>query len=167
MCYRDVRYYDLYLSRCILYISMFERSTKVSLFSLLFFVLVADVLFQLLMSPAPLSGPLVIAETLGVPKSSKTPTKVKDSKKQDKYLLKRRDEAGDKTLPFGQAEASSSTGDSALRRRASTLQSPMKDEQPGIVSMDVNSSSAAIPGKESSVPKLSLDEEKDAAEESA
>ncbi|KAG2316560.1 hypothetical protein Bca52824_019682 [Brassica carinata] len=118
-------------------------------------------------SRAPLSGPLVIAETLGVPKSSKTPTKVKDSKKQDKYLLKRRDEAGDKTLPFGQAEASSSTGDSALRRRASTLQSPMKDEQPGIVSMDVNSSSAAIPGKESSVPKLSLDEEKDAAEESA
>ena len=118
-------------------------------------------------SRAPLSGPLVIAETLGVPKSSKTPTKVKDSKKQDKYLLKRRDEAGDKTLPFGQAEASSSTGDSVLRRRASTLQSPMKDEQPGIVSMDVNSSSAAIPGKESSVPKLSLDEEKDAAEESA
>ncbi|XP_013611183.1 PREDICTED: uncharacterized protein LOC106317917 [Brassica oleracea var. oleracea] len=118
-------------------------------------------------SRAPLSGPLVIAETLGVPKSSKTPTKVKDSKKQDKYLLKRRDEAGDKTVPFGQAEASSSTGDSVLRRRASTLQSPMKDEQPGIVSMDVNSSSAAIPGKESSVPKLSLDEEKDAAEESA
>ncbi|CAN7089650.1 unnamed protein product [Brassica rapa subsp. narinosa] len=125
-------------------------------------------------SRAPLSGPLVIAETLGVPKSSKTPTKVKDSKKQDKYLLKRRDEAGDKTVPFGQAEASSSTGvggssdgDSVLLRRASTLQSPMKDEQTGIVSTDSNSSSAAIPGKESSVPKISLDEEKDVAEESA
>ncbi|KAL0718099.1 hypothetical protein Bca4012_067421 [Brassica carinata] len=125
-------------------------------------------------SRAPLSGPLVIAETLGVPKSAKTPTKVKDSKKQDKYLLKRRDEAGDKTVPFGQVEASSSMGvggssdgDSVLLRRASTLQSPMKDEQPGIVSMDSNSSSAAIPGKESSVPKLSLDEEKDVTEESA
>ncbi|KAF8053986.1 hypothetical protein N665_1358s0021 [Sinapis alba] len=127
-------------------------------------------------SRAPLSGPLVIAETLGVPKSSKNLTKVKDSKKQDKYLLKRRDEAGDnnKTVTLGQVEASSSTGvggssdgDSVLLRRASMLQSPMKDEQPGIVSMDSNSSSAAIPGKESSVPKLSLDEEKDVAEESA
>ena len=71
----------LYLCSCILYISMFERITKVNLFALLFIVLVADVLFQLLMFPAPLSGPLVIAETLGVPKSSKTPTKVKDSQK--------------------------------------------------------------------------------------
>ncbi|KAJ0253130.1 Uncharacterized protein HA466_0122090 [Hirschfeldia incana] len=126
-------------------------------------------------SRAPLSGPLVIAETLGVPKSSKTPTKVKDSKKQDKYLLKRRDEAaGDKTVPLGKVEASSSTGvggssdgDSVLLRRASTLQTPMKDEQPGSVSVDSNSSSAAIPGKESSVTKLSHDEEKDVAEESA
>lgn len=115
-------------------------------------------------SRAPLSGPLVIAETLGVPKSSKTPTKVKDSKKQDKYLLKRRDEAGDKNVSLGQVEASSSTGVPVLPRRVSTLQSPIKDEQPGIVSMDSNSSSTAIPG---TVPKLSLDEEKDVAEESA
>ncbi|CAH8381979.1 unnamed protein product [Eruca vesicaria subsp. sativa] len=114
-------------------------------------------------SRAPLSGPLVIAETLGVPKSSKTSTKVKDSKKQDKYLLKRRDEAGDKTVPVSQVEASSSK--SIGGREA--LQSPMKDEQAEIVSMDSNSSGADIPGKEGSVPKLSLDEEKDVAEESA
>ncbi|CAH2044532.1 unnamed protein product [Thlaspi arvense] len=123
---------------------------------------------------APLSGPLVIAETLGDLKSSKTPTKVKDSKKQDKYLLKRRDEAEEKTVPFGQVEASSSTGfpgssdgDIMVQRRAPTLQSPIKDEQSGIVNMDFTSSSAAIPpGKESSVSKLSLDEEKGLAEES-
>ncbi|ESQ32238.1 hypothetical protein EUTSA_v10003560mg [Eutrema salsugineum] len=122
---------------------------------------------------APLSGPLVIAETLGDLKSSKKPTKVKDSKKQDKYLLKRRDEAGDKTIPFGQVEASATTafggsldGDFVLQRRAPTVQNPMKDEQSGIVSMDFTSSSAAIPGKESSVSKISLDEEKDLAEES-
>uniref|UniRef100_A0A1J3KAI8 Putative oxidoreductase GLYR1 n=1 Tax=Noccaea caerulescens TaxID=107243 RepID=A0A1J3KAI8_NOCCA len=121
---------------------------------------------------APLSGPLVIAETLSESKSSKKTAKVKDSKKQDKYLLKRRDEAGDKTVQFGQVEASSSTGfggssdgDFVLQRRAPTLQTPMKDEQSGIVSMDFTSSSAASPGKECSVPKLSLDEEKGLADD--
>ncbi|XP_010455106.1 PREDICTED: uncharacterized protein LOC104736750 isoform X3 [Camelina sativa] len=126
---------------------------------------------------APLSGPLVIAETLGDLKSSKKPTKIKDSKKQDKYLLKRRDEAGDKSVLFGQGEASSAAshfhgfdgpldGDLVLQRRAPTLQTPVKDEQSGIVSMDFTSSSAAIPGKECSVSKLPRDEEKGLAEES-
>ncbi|KAG7552091.1 PWWP domain [Arabidopsis thaliana x Arabidopsis arenosa] len=126
---------------------------------------------------APLSGPLVIAETLGDLKSSKKPKKVKDSKKKDKYLLKGRDEAGDKSVQFGQIEASSLTshiqgidgsldGDFVLQRRAPMLQTPVKDEQSGIVGIDFASSSAAIPGKECSVPMLSLDEEKGLAEES-
>lgn len=42
-------------------------------------------------SRAPLSGPLVIAETLGDRKSSTKPVKVK-SQKKDRYLFKRRDE---------------------------------------------------------------------------
>ncbi|XP_006286941.2 uncharacterized protein LOC17884584 [Capsella rubella] len=123
---------------------------------------------------APLSGPLVIAETLGDLKSSKKPTKVKDSKKKDKYLLKRRDEAGDKSVQFGEGEASSAAsqiqgfdgpldGDFVLQRRAQT---PVKDEQSGIVGMDFASSSADIPGKECSVSKLSRNEEKGSAEES-
>ncbi|KFK26487.1 hypothetical protein AALP_AA8G255700 [Arabis alpina] len=123
---------------------------------------------------APLSGPLVIAETLGDPKSSKKPTKVKVSKKQDKYLVKQRDDAGDKIDQLGQIEAKSessdfqgfggsSDGDFVLQRRAPMLQTPTKDEQAGIVSMDVTSSSAAIPGKDS---KLSLDDEKGLLEES-
>lgn len=129
------------------------------------------------MFPAPLSGPLVIAETLGDPKSSKKPTKVKVSKKQDKYLVKQSNEAGDKIVQSGQVEASSaashfpgfggsSDGDFVLQRRAPKLQTPTKNEQSGIVSMDFTSSSAAIPGKECSVSKLSLDEEKGLPEES-
>ncbi|KAL9280836.1 putative PWWP domain-containing protein [Arabidopsis thaliana] len=104
---------------------------------------------------APLSGPLVIAETLGDLKSSKKPTKVK----------------------FGEIEASSEAshiqgidgsldGDFGLQRRAPTLQTPMKDEKSGIVSMDFASSNAAIPGKEFSASKPSLDEEKGLAEKS-
>ncbi|CAN8265327.1 unnamed protein product [Cochlearia groenlandica] len=106
---------------------------------------------------APLSGPLVIAETLGDLKSSKKPAKVKDSKKQDKYLLKRRDETGDKSVASGQVEGSSSMGSGG---------SPIKDEQSGIVRMDFTSSSAAVPGEESSVSKHSLDEGKGLSEES-
>ncbi|KAL1198032.1 PWWP domain-containing protein 1 [Cardamine amara subsp. amara] len=110
---------------------------------------------------APLSGPLVIAETLGDLKSSKKPTKVKDSKKQDKYLLKRRDEAGDKTVQLEAiSEAShlqgfdeSSDGDFVLQRRT-----PMKNEQSGIVGMDFASSSAAIPAKINEESKEKMEE---------
>ncbi|VVB15246.1 unnamed protein product [Arabis nemorensis] len=124
-------------------------------------------------SRAPLSGPLVIAETLGDPKSSKKPSKVKVSKKQDKYLVRQRDEAGDKIVQFGQVEANaadsdmqsfggSSDGDFVLQRRAPMLQTPTRDEQSGNASMDITSSSADIPGKDS---KLSLDEEAEESKE--
>ncbi|KDO56246.1 hypothetical protein CISIN_1g001012mg [Citrus sinensis] len=54
----------------------------------------ANVLAQSAKQPtkAPLSGPLVIAETLGGAKSSKKSMKVKDQSKKDRYLFKRRDE---------------------------------------------------------------------------
>ncbi|XP_057251755.1 uncharacterized protein LOC130591836 [Beta vulgaris subsp. vulgaris] len=42
---------------------------------------------------SPLSGPLVIADTLGGRKSSTKATKTKEQSKKDKYLFKRRDEA--------------------------------------------------------------------------
>ncbi|KAL2941000.1 putative oxidoreductase GLYR1 [Bienertia sinuspersici] len=44
-------------------------------------------------SRAPLSGPLVMAETLGGRKSSTKATKTKEQSKKDRYLFKRRDEA--------------------------------------------------------------------------
>ncbi|XP_045796628.1 PWWP domain-containing protein 1-like [Trifolium pratense] len=43
---------------------------------------------------APLSGPLVIAETLGGGKSGTKSAKFKENSKKDRYLFKRRDDAG-------------------------------------------------------------------------
>ena len=63
-----------------------------------------------LLFSAPLSDPLVMAETLGVHKSSETPQKVKDSQKQ--YLFKRINEGG----VFGQVESSSSSGCGGSRK---------------------------------------------------
>ncbi|XP_010524870.1 PREDICTED: uncharacterized protein LOC104802799 [Tarenaya hassleriana] len=111
---------------------------------------------------APLSGPLVIAETLGDMKVATKPVKAKDATKQDKYLFKRRDEVGDsRTVQFGQVQASSgasqlqsadvsASGDYVLQRRAPVLQTPVKHEQAGVVSTDFTSSSGDMLGKESS-----------------
>jgi DNA (cytosine-5)-methyltransferase 3A len=49
-------------------------------------------LIGLLPSPAPLSGPLVIAEALGGGKGAAKPMKIKDHSKKDRYLFKRREE---------------------------------------------------------------------------
>ncbi|AAF64539.1 hypothetical protein [Arabidopsis thaliana] len=122
----------------------------------------------------PLSGSLVSAETLGNPKSYTKAMNVKDSTKQDKYLPKRREEAGDMTVQFGQVQESSqfqgingsSAWDRLLQRRTPCLQTPRKHEQTGLVSMNFTSSSGNIPGKKSSVSKLSRDDDKGLAQES-
>ncbi|XP_057515057.1 PWWP domain-containing protein 1-like [Amaranthus tricolor] len=68
-------------------------------------------------SRAPLSGPLVMADTLGR-KSTKV-TKTKEQSKKDRYLFKRRDELGDlKTTTITPSHASSSSS-SALEDRTS------------------------------------------------
>ncbi|KAK9136934.1 hypothetical protein Sjap_007528 [Stephania japonica] len=46
-------------------------------------------------SPAPLSGPLVVAEALSERKGSDNLTKIKELSKKDKHLLKLRDEHGE------------------------------------------------------------------------
>ncbi|KAL1211721.1 PWWP domain-containing protein 4 [Cardamine amara subsp. amara] len=123
---------------------------------------------------APLSGSLVIAETLDNPKSSKNAMKVTDSTKQDKYLPKRREEAGDMTVQFGKVQASSplqgingSSGrDHVLQRRTPYIQTPMKNEQTGLVNMDFTSSCGDISGNKSSISKLSREDDKGLAQES-
>ncbi|KNA15137.1 hypothetical protein SOVF_100940 [Spinacia oleracea] len=60
-------------------------------------------------SRAPLSGPLVMADTLGGRKSSTKASKTKELSKKERYLFKRRDEAGDlRTTKTTQGHASSS-----------------------------------------------------------
>lgn len=64
---------------------------------------------MLLLCPAPLSGPLVMADTLGGRKSSTKASKTKELSKKERYLFKRRDEAGDlRTTKTTQGHASSS-----------------------------------------------------------
>ncbi|XP_002882413.2 LOW QUALITY PROTEIN: uncharacterized protein LOC9318480 [Arabidopsis lyrata subsp. lyrata] len=116
----------------------------------------------------PLTGSLVSAETLGNPKSSTKAMNVKDSTKHEKNLPKRREGAGDMTVQFGQVQESSqiqgsnrsSAGDHVLQRRTPHTQTPRKHEQTGLVSMNFTSSSGNIPGKKSSVSKLSRDDDK-------
>ncbi|KAF5746735.1 hypothetical protein HS088_TW06G00909 [Tripterygium wilfordii] len=99
---------------------------------------------------APLSGPLVIAETLNGEKSSKKPLKVKDHFKKDRYLFKRRDEPSDSTaiqvnpgktsLPapsaayMGRSLASEARDYVLQKRAASAPHLPAKDEQSDLLS---------------------------------
>uniref|UniRef100_A0A803R5A8 PWWP domain-containing protein n=3 Tax=Cannabis sativa TaxID=3483 RepID=A0A803R5A8_CANSA len=115
-----------------------------------------------LQSRAPLSGPMVIAETLGGGTSATKHNKVKDSSKKDRYLFKRRDESGNiKGQKTSQGQASSSAqsayvegsvavgdADYVLQKRASLVSSksqiPEKHVQTGSVSLPgVDSSSNA------------------------
>ncbi|KAF3454513.1 hypothetical protein FNV43_RR04961 [Rhamnella rubrinervis] len=107
---------------------------------------------------APLSGPLVIAETLGSGMSTTKPMKMKETSKKDRYLFKRRDEySNTKTHQMSQGQASSTApsaymegsiavgaGDFVLQKRAPavslTLPFPAKHEQNEFISM----SSAAL-----------------------
>lgn len=87
---------------------------------------------------APLSGPMVIAETLG---KRKTPIKSNKKDHKDKYLFKRRDEAkelksqetGQTTSfmqqPYVEASAESVDGDYVLQRRAPPV--PPDQQTPG------------------------------------
>ncbi|GLT28925.1 hypothetical protein SLA2020_038270 [Shorea laevis] len=109
---------------------------------------------------APLSGPLVIAETLGGAKSAKRPIKVKDHSKKDRFLFKRRDESSDsKTVQISQGQVSSSmpsaymegssvflAGDYVLQKRGPVSQMSLTHEQ-DFISQDGASSSGDVSGK--------------------
>ncbi|KAH7543049.1 hypothetical protein FEM48_Zijuj02G0141900 [Ziziphus jujuba var. spinosa] len=123
---------------------------------------------QLVRAPprAPLSGPLVIAETLGGGMSASKPMKIKESSKKDRYLFKRRDENSNATthqiilgqasssVPSGYMEGTISVkdGDFVLQKRAPTVSLkslvPAKDEQSGITSMSSLASVSDISGKD-------------------
>ena len=122
-------------------------------------------LICLLPSPAPLSGPLVIAEALGGGKSSAKAMKIKDQSKKDRYLFKRRDESISlKTHPIPPGQASSSApsvymdgsvttaaGDFVLQKRVPAVpvkQIPAKDEEVAFASKDGVTPSLNGPGKE-------------------
>ncbi|KAM7272169.1 hypothetical protein ACFE04_026832 [Oxalis oulophora] len=96
-------------------------------------------------SRAPLSGPLVIAETLSGGKSGKKPMKVKDHSKKDKYLFKRRDESTRDIKPeqpsssalMEESTAVESAGEYVLQKRPPVVIAHDKNEQVEIVSSDV------------------------------
>ncbi|KAL5566046.1 hypothetical protein UlMin_029210 [Ulmus minor] len=126
---------------------------------------------------APLSGPLVIAETLGGGTSATKLTKAKIQSKKDRYLFKRREESsspkGHQTnqgqaspsIPSGNTEASIAAGDGeyALLKRTS-------EEETGVTSstgrVDQASASKSLATQDGSVEtKQSLDKGKGALEE--
>lgn len=76
--YRYVNYFEQFTNCCF---SIYSNSTSYinDAFSFFFF-------------SAPLTGPLVIAETLGGGKSTAKSVKFKDNPKKDRYLFKRRDD---------------------------------------------------------------------------
>ncbi|KAA8545144.1 hypothetical protein F0562_019967 [Nyssa sinensis] len=115
----------------------------------------------------PLSGRLVIAESLGKGKNSAKSNRVKDQAKKDRYLFKRREESDElKTHQINLGNASSSTqpnyvegcsaltaGDNVLQKRVPTVSSkpqmPVKHEHTGTISRDAAlASSQHIAGKE-------------------
>lgn len=128
-----------------------------------------------LLSTAPLSGPLVIAEALGGGKSAIKPMKLKDQSKKDRYLLKRRDEPSNlrdfvanqeqatSTVPLSLvAESSETVGaeDYVLLKRTPTV--PVtphilaKSEHTGIVGTDSETSSLSLPSNEAEIGQMAV-----------
>ncbi|KAK4273448.1 hypothetical protein QN277_021848 [Acacia crassicarpa] len=70
---------------------------------------------------APLSGPLVMAETLGGGKNSAKYGKVKDSSKKDRYLFKRRDEPTNSVQLAHKDEAPDAAGRYLFQKRAPSV----------------------------------------------
>ncbi|XP_054802380.1 PWWP domain-containing protein 1-like [Prosopis cineraria] len=67
---------------------------------------------------APLSGPLVMAETLGGGRNSAKSGKVKDNSKKDRYLFKRRDEPANSVQLAYKEEAPDAAGHYVFQKRA-------------------------------------------------
>ncbi|XP_010259666.1 PREDICTED: uncharacterized protein LOC104599005 [Nelumbo nucifera] len=122
-------------------------------------------------SRAPLSGPLVIAESLGEKKGTAKTIKVKDQSKKDKYVLKRRDEPNDaRAYHINQGQASflvpsafkdgTSTlgaGEYVLQRRAPVVstktQVPGRQDQSGIVGGEGAVLNQGVSGQEENLDK--------------
>ena len=94
--------------------------------------------------PAPLSGPMVIADTLGGEKKSATKSvKAKDNSKTDKYLFMRRDEPSN-TFQLSSRETSDAAGSYVLQKRplavSAVPEALEKHEDTGIMSQDIAAS---------------------------
>lgn len=122
-----------------------------------------------LLSTAPLSGPLVIAEALGGGKSAIKPMKFKDQSKKDRYLLKRRDEPSNlkdfvanqeqetSTVPLSLVAESTETGgagDYVLLKRTPTILP--KSEHAGFVGTDNETSSLSLPSNDTGTGPLAM-----------
>lgn len=68
--------------------------------------------------PAPLSGPMVIAEALGGGKNATKSVKVKDNLKKDRYLFKRRDDPSDSFQLAYREETPDAAGCYVFQKRA-------------------------------------------------
>ncbi|PKI74048.1 hypothetical protein CRG98_005526, partial [Punica granatum] len=86
---------------------------------------------------APLSGPLVIAETLGGSRSSSKTMKVKDQSKKDKYLFKRRDDSASAAYVEG-----SDAGGYVLQKRVPSV--PLNSQSPGKQEQDQSAVNATL-----------------------
>lgn len=99
-------------------------------------------------SPAPLSGPLVMAEALGGGKNSAKSAKVKDNSKKDRYLFKRRDEPRNVVQLDYKEETPDAAGRYVFQKRtpAASMASPVSDqhENTGFISQGVASSTSDI-----------------------
>ncbi|XP_061338038.1 PWWP domain-containing protein 1 [Gastrolobium bilobum] len=109
---------------------------------------------------APLSGPMVIAETLGAEKKSSTKSvKVKDNFKKDKYLFKRRDEPTNSFQLASSEETPDAVGHYAFQKRPIALsvapQILEKHEDPGFISQD--GAALAINAKEAVADQVQPD----------
>ncbi|KAJ1417123.1 PWWP domain [Sesbania bispinosa] len=89
---------------------------------------------------APLSGPLVIAETLGGGKNTTKSVKVKDNLKKDRYLLKRRDDPSNSFQLAYREETPDTTGRYVFQKRAPAVpvmsQNLEKHADTGFISHD-------------------------------
>lgn len=92
---------------------------------------------------APLSGPMVIAETLGGEKNATKSVKVKDNFKKDKYLFIRRDEPGN-TIQLSPRETPDAARGYVLQKRPLAVtaapQALEKHEDTGFMSQDIAAS---------------------------
>ena len=90
--------------------------------------------------PAPLSGPLVMAETLGDEKNSTESVKVQDKVKKDKFLFKRRDEPTNFLQLASREETPDAAGHYVFQKRAPDVsvapQILEKHEDTGLISQD-------------------------------
>ncbi|XP_014518654.1 uncharacterized protein LOC106775919 [Vigna radiata var. radiata] len=93
---------------------------------------------------APLSGPLVIAETLGSGKSPTKSLKVKEASKKDRYLLKRRNDPNNSVQLAYEEDNSDATNSYVFQKRAPVVPVTPKLEIPADTEFVCHDGAASI-----------------------